>query len=56
MHATPDSQWYLTLLELVFLVQVGTRSDAEVVQIATDLVNSGCVVLTGSFAGSRILP
>lgn len=55
MDAMPDSHWYMTLLELVFLVQVGTRSDAEVVQLAAELVNSGCVVLTGSFAGSRIL-
>ncbi len=55
MYIMPDSQWYLTLLELVFLVQVGTRSDTEVVEIATDLINSGCVVLTGSFAGRRIV-
>ena len=40
-----------TLLALVQEVQRRASSDAEVVRIVRGLVNSGAVVLTGSFAG-----
>jgi malonyl CoA-acyl carrier protein transacylase len=40
-----------TLLQLVQEVQKRVRNDAEVVRIVRWLVNSGAVVLTGSFAG-----
>lgn len=43
-----------TLLELVQAIQVQVSSDAEVVTIVRWLINSGAVVLTGSFAGQRI--
>jgi hypothetical protein len=39
------------LLALVQEVQRRASSDAEVVRIVRGLVNSGAVVLTGSFAG-----
>jgi len=42
-----------TLLALVAEVQQGVQSDAEVVRIVRWLVNSGAVVLTGSFAGAH---
>jgi hypothetical protein len=44
----------LTLLELVWLIQVSAHSDAEVVAILKELVNTGSVVLAGTFAGARI--
>jgi hypothetical protein len=44
----------LTLLELVQLVQRQRRSDAEVISLITYLVNTGRVVLRGTFAGGRI--
>ena len=40
-----------TLLQLVQEVQKRVRNDAEVVRIVRWLVNSGAVVLTGTFAG-----
>lgn len=40
-----------TLLQLVHEVQKRVRNDAEVVRIVRWLVNSGAVVLTGTFAG-----
>ncbi len=40
-----------TLLQLVQEVQKRVRNDAEVVRIVRWLVNSGAVMLTGSFAG-----
>jgi len=40
-----------TLLSLVQEVQQRVNSDVEVVRIVRWLVNSGTVVLTGSFAG-----
>ena len=43
-----------TLLELVQTVQDTCRSDAEVVAVITHMVNTGRVVLRGSFAGERI--
>jgi hypothetical protein len=42
-----------TLLELVQAVQQQVASDMEVVAVVRWLVNSGAVVLTGSFAGRR---
>jgi len=46
--------YLMTLLELVQSVQDTCRSDAEVVAVITHMVNTGRVVLTGSFAGKRI--
>lgn len=43
-----------TLLELVQAVQDNCGSDAEVVSAIIYLVNSGGVVLCGTFAGKRI--
>jgi hypothetical protein len=43
-----------TLLDLVQTIQQQVSSDTEVVTIVTWLINSGAVVLTGSFAGQRI--
>jgi hypothetical protein len=43
-----------TLLDLVQSVQHQVASDTEVVTIVTWLINTGAVVLTGSFAGQRI--
>ena len=42
-----------TLLDLVRIVQRQARSEAEVVAVVTDLVNSGRVKLKGIFAGCR---
>lgn len=39
-----------TLLELVRVIQDSARSDTEVVATITDLINSGRVVLGGTFA------
>jgi hypothetical protein len=46
-HETSES----TLLMLVQEVQKRVRNDAEVVRIVRWLVNSGAVMLTGTFAG-----
>jgi len=46
----------VTLLELVQAVQDNCRSDAEVVAVITHLVNTGRVVLRGTFAHARIVP
>ena len=43
-----------TMLQLVQEVQKRVRNDAEVVRIIRWLVNSGAVVLTGTFAGRHI--
>jgi hypothetical protein len=43
-----------TLLDLVQAVQRQVGTDAEVVAVVRWLVNSGAVVLTGTFAGQRI--
>lgn len=43
-----------TMLELVFLVSAFCDSDQEVVSTVAHLINSGRVVLNGSFAGARI--
>jgi hypothetical protein len=43
-----------TLLDLVQAVQDHCSYDAEVVAVITHLVNSGRVVLRGTFAGRRI--
>lgn len=45
-----------TLLDLVQEVQKHAHSDDEVVAIATLLINTGRVQLTGNFAGQRIDP
>ena len=45
-----------TLLELVRAVQDNCRSDAEVIAVITHMVNTGRVVLRGSFARRRIAP
>jgi hypothetical protein len=44
----------MTMLELVALVQATARSDHEIVRRVRKLVNSGRVILCGSFAGRRI--
>jgi len=44
-----------TMLDLVQAVQDSTRTDAEVVAVIVSLINSGRVVLTGSFAGVRLV-
>ena len=51
--AKPSNQ--TTLLELVQTVQDQAGSDAEVVAIIAELVNSGRVVLRGIFAGRRVV-
>lgn len=43
-----------TLLELVVAVQDSASSDEEVVQVIHHMLESGSVVLSGSFAGHRI--
>jgi hypothetical protein len=43
-----------TLLALVQEVQRRTRNDAEVVRIVRRMVNTGAIVLTGTFAGRTI--
>jgi hypothetical protein len=43
-----------TLLELVQAVQDACATDAEVVAVIAHMVNSGRVVLGGTFAGARI--
>jgi len=43
-----------TLLDLVQQVQRVVENDADVVRLVRWMVNSGLVVLTGNFAGSRI--
>jgi hypothetical protein len=45
-----------TLLALVRAVQDNCRSDAEVIAVITHMVNTGRVVLSGSFARRRINP
>jgi len=42
------------MLQLVQEVQKRVRNDAEVVRIIRWLVNSGAVVLTGTFAGRHV--
>jgi hypothetical protein len=49
VHPLPSDE--STLLQLVQEVQKRVRNDAEVVRIVRWLVNSGAVVLTGTFAG-----
>jgi len=44
----------VTLLELVQAVQDNCRSDTEVVAVITHMVNTGRVVLRGTFASARI--
>jgi hypothetical protein len=43
-----------TLLALVLEVQRRIADDSEVVRVVRFLINSGAVVLTGTFAGLRI--
>lgn len=50
----PRRPYQSTLLELVQIVQRQCRSEREVAKLITRLVNSGRVVLTGSFVGERI--
>jgi len=45
----------VTLLELIWVVQDTCRSDAEVVAVITHMVNTGRVVLRGTFAKRRIV-
>lgn len=47
----PFTEEQSTLLHLVQEVQKRVRNDADVVRIVRWLVNSGAVMLTGSFAG-----
>ena len=44
----------VTLLELVQAVQDSCRSDTEVVAVITHMVNTGRVVLRGTFARAHI--
>ncbi len=44
----------VTLLELVRAVQDSCRTDTEVVAVITHMVNTGRVVLRGTFAQARI--
>ncbi len=44
----------MTLLELVQVVQREARSDEEIVERVTRLINTGIVTLCGNFAGCRI--
>ena len=53
-RARNATQARTTLLELVQTIQDTCGSDAEVVAVITHLVNTGRVVLRGSFAGERI--
>jgi hypothetical protein len=50
-RAEPLASRESTLLQLVQEVQKRVRNDAEVVRIVRWLVNSGAVMLTGTFAG-----
>jgi len=43
-----------TLLELVQTVQDTCTTDAEVVAVITHMVNTGRVILRGTFAGRQI--
>jgi hypothetical protein len=45
-----------TLLALVCAVQDYAASDDEAVAIIADMLNTGRVVLTGTFAGSAFVP
>jgi hypothetical protein len=44
-----------TLLELVHALLDSARSDAELVSVIAELINSGQVVLRGTFAGTRVV-
>ena len=44
----------VTMLELVQMVQDTARSDEEVVAVITHMINTGRVVLSGTFADKRI--
>ncbi len=46
---------HTTLLDLVRRTQDCTSSDHETVAVITNLINNGGVVLTGSFAGTRLI-
>ena len=50
-RAEPLASDESTLLQLVQEVQKRVRNDAEVLRIVRWLVNSGAVMLTGTFAG-----
>ena len=43
-----------TLLQLVFALRDGAEDDAHLVEMAAQRVNSGEVVLCGTFAGARL--
>ena len=43
----------ITLLELVRMVSEEALSEAEVIATVVHLVNSGAVMLTGTFGGTR---
>ena len=45
---------HVTLLELVQAVQDSCGSDAEVIAVITHMVNSGRIVLRGTFARAQI--
>jgi hypothetical protein len=45
----------VTLLELIQAVQDTCGSDAEVVAVITHMINTGRVILRGSFAGAPIV-
>ena len=49
-----DAQSQLTLLDLIEAVAEVTDSEAELVSVVADLVNSGRVRLIGNFRGAHI--
>lgn len=44
----------VTMLELIHLVQDTARSDEEVVAVITHMIDTGRVVLSGTFADKRL--
>ena len=53
--STDPEAVHATLLEVVQSVQESVHSDAEVVAVVANLINTGRVVLTGSFSGTRCI-
>jgi len=45
-----------TLLSLVQELETCTTSSEQLIELVTELVDSGRVVLVGSFAGARLTP
>jgi hypothetical protein len=51
---TQAVRYRMTLLDLIIALQDGCRSDTELVAVITQLVNTGRVVLCGTFATRHI--